>query len=73
MDARISLAHVSGPLRLHPELCPNSLRRRCCISEETGGYDAALYKCTVDADIDVDIGQPMAGRGRHCVTSTSIH
>jgi len=32
------VAHVSGPLRLQPELCPNSLRQRCCISEETGDW-----------------------------------
>ena len=32
------VAHVSGPRRLQPELCPNSLRRCCFISKETGDW-----------------------------------
>ena len=39
------VAHVSGPLRLQPRaICPNSLRRRFCISEETGGWLVSISR-----------------------------
>ena len=45
------VAHVSGPRRLQP-ICPNSLKRCCCISEETGGWSVCdrtdtLVTCAV--------------------------
>ena len=45
MDARSAREWSSEAAA--PAICPNSLRRRCCIGEETDGWSCPIYCATV--------------------------